>query len=65
MTITRSDLESKLAEVEAALGSEAQQARSRALPVGVVAGLLLLLIVYALGRRRGKKQTTVVEIRRV
>jgi hypothetical protein len=33
--------------------------------VGAVAAVALLATVYLLGRRKGKKRTTVVEVRRV
>ena len=33
--------------------------------VGMIGGVALLLIFFMLGVRRGKKKTTVVEIRRV
>ena len=33
--------------------------------VGVVGGIVVLLIFFFLGVRRGKKKTTLVEIRRV
>ena len=33
--------------------------------VGGVLGILLLLVIYVLGRRAGKKQSSVLEIRRL
>ena len=39
--------------------------KSTLVTVGVVGGIVLLLIFFVLGSRRGKKKTTIVEIRRV
>jgi hypothetical protein len=39
--------------------------RSTVLAGVSVAAVLLLIIVYLLGRRTGKRKTTIVEIRRV
>ena len=64
-TVTRDDLEAKLAEIQGALNEQAEGARSRAVPMGIAALVLLVLLAYVLGRRKGKKQTTIVEIRRV
>jgi len=64
-TVTRDDIEAKLVEIQDALTEQAEGARSRAVPVGIAALVLLVLLAYVLGRRKGKKQTTIVEIRRV
>ena len=65
MSVTRADLEAKLGEIQDALSGQAEQAKSKAMPVAVGAVVLLLLVAFVLGRRRGRKKTTVVEIRRV
>ena len=63
--VTRGDIEAKLGEIQDSLTTQAEQARSKLLPAGIAAAVLLVLIAYLLGRRRGKKSTTIVEIRRV
>ena len=63
--ITRDDLEHKFRELEGEVQVQAASARSTAISAGVVAVLLVLLLTFLLGRRKGKQRTTVVEIRRV
>ncbi|HVC70536.1 MAG TPA: hypothetical protein VNC61_09825 [Acidimicrobiales bacterium] len=63
--ITRDDLEAKLREVTGEATETVEAARPQIVG-GAVAGLLLLVIVaYLFGRRRGRKRSAVVEIRRV
>ena len=63
--ITRADLEDKFRELEGDAREQVESARSTAITAGVVAALLLLLIAFLLGTRKGRKRSTVVEIRRV
>ena len=63
--ITRGDLETKLREVSGDVGDTVDAAKPQ-LVGGAAAGLLLAVVVaYLLGRRRGRKRSAVVEIRRV
>jgi hypothetical protein len=62
--ITRDDLEAKLREVSGDVNDTVEAARPQLIG-GAVAGLLLLVLVaYLLGRRRGRKRSAIVEIRR-
>jgi hypothetical protein len=62
--ITRGDLEAKLREVTGDVNDTVEAARPQLIG-GAVAGLLLLVLVaYLLGRRRGRKRSAIVEIRR-
>jgi hypothetical protein len=63
--ITRDDLEEKFRELEGATHETAESARSAVIAAGVVAALVLLLLAFLLGTRKGRKRSTVVEIRRV
>jgi hypothetical protein len=63
--ITRDDLEDKLRELEGGAREQAESARSTAITAGAVAAVLLLLLAFLLGTRKGRKRSTVVEIRRV
>ncbi len=63
--ITRSDIESKLRELQGEVDSNLESARSVGIVAGVVGAVLLVLLAYFLGRRRGKKRQTVFEIRRI
>jgi hypothetical protein len=63
--ISRDDLEAKLREVSGDVGDTVEAVKPQ-IYGGAVAGLLLAVIVaYLLGRRRGRKRSAIVEIRRV
>jgi hypothetical protein len=64
-TITPADIEAKFRDIQGQIDGVAEQGRKKAVLAGVVAGVLVLLIVYVLGRRAGKRKSTVVEIRRL
>ena len=63
--ITREDIENKLRELEVDARDQVASVRSTAITAGVVAALLVLLLAFLLGRRKGKHRSTVVEVRRV
>ncbi len=59
------DIQSKLEEIRGDTNEVAEQARPVA-AIGVVAGAVLLLgLAFVLGRRRGRRKSTWVEIRRL
>ena len=64
MNVQRSDLEEKLREIQGVVDDTAQGAKN----VGVIAGVgvaALLLVIYLVGRRRGKKGSARVEVYRL
>jgi hypothetical protein len=63
--ITRDDLESKFREVQGELDVVEDEARNYAVIAGVVAVVVVVLAAFLLGRRKGRKRGTVVEIRRL
>jgi hypothetical protein len=63
--VTRSDLEGKLRELHSGVGDTAQSAKSTMLAVGAAVAVGVVAIAWWMGRRNGKKRTTVVEVRRV
>lgn len=63
--VGRSDIESKLREIRGEVDATASAAKPAAIAVAGVAVVVLLGAAYLLGRRKGKKKSTVVEIRRV
>ncbi len=64
MTVHRADLEAKLREIQGVVDDTADGARNAgvAAAVGVV---FLLLLVYLLGRRRGRKGSAEVRVFRL
>jgi hypothetical protein len=63
--VTREDIEAKLRQLRGEVDQAGQQAKQVGLYVGVAAAVVVVGVVFWLGRRKGKKETTVVEIRRV
>jgi hypothetical protein len=63
--ITRTDLEDKFRELEGGARDQVESARSTVIAAGVVAALIVLLLAFLMGTRKGHKRSTVVEIRRV
>ena len=64
-TVTRDDIEAKLRELRGEVDTAGERAKAGATVVAAVAAVTLLAAVYLLGRRKGKKRTTIVEVRRV
>jgi hypothetical protein len=63
--ITRDDLERQIRSLE---GDVVDRVESQKMKIIAVAGgtlVVLLVLAYVLGRRKGKQKTTLVEIRRV
>lgn len=63
--ISRDDIQSKLREIQGEVDSTATAAKPAVLTVVAVAAVVVIGAAYMLGRRKGKKKSTVVEIRRV
>jgi hypothetical protein len=63
--ITRDDIESGLRSVVGDAEQRAEATAKKLMPVAIGAGLLVLYVVYRLGRRVGTTKSTVVEIRRI
>jgi hypothetical protein len=63
--VTRGDIEHKFRELQSELTTAAEGAKNKVLAIGAAAGVAVLLVAYVLGRRAGKKKSTVVEIRRL
>jgi hypothetical protein len=62
--ITRDDIHAKFAELTADVDHQVEEARSTAMTVVAVAGAVVVVAVFLFGRSRGKKRTTIVEVRR-
>jgi signal transduction histidine kinase len=63
--ITRDDLEAKFRELQGEVDDTVEQSMGIVVIAGVAAVLGLVAVAFVLGRRRGRKRTTVVEIRRI
>ena len=63
--VSRADIEGKLREIKGEVDETTTPAKPYALAAGVVAVVAVVAVAYVLGRRKGRKKSTVVEIRRV
>ncbi|HSH10245.1 MAG TPA: hypothetical protein VLA10_00550 [Ilumatobacter sp.] len=63
--ISAADLESKLRAFQGDVQSKVESKKNTMLMVGAGGVTLLLIIFFLMGKRSGKKRTTLVEIRRI
>ena len=63
--VTRQTIEAKLRELRGEVDTAARSAKPIVMTIGVVAAVAVVGAAYLLGRRKGRKRTTLVEIRRV
>ena len=63
--VTRRDIEAKLREIRGEVDTAATAAKPVGLAVAAAAAVAVLAAAYLLGRRRGRRKSTWVEIRRV
>ena len=64
MTVQRSDIEDKLKEIQGVIDETADGAKNVGV-AAVVGVVLLLLLVYLFGRRRGRKGSAEVQVFRL
>ena len=63
--ITPEDIEAKFRELQGDVDDVQQEAVNMAVTVGAVAVGVVVVVAFWLGRRRGRRSRTVLEIRRV
>ena len=63
--ITREDLEDKFRELQGDVDDTKAEAASYAVVAAVGAIVLVAAVAFVLGRRKGRRKSTIVEIRRV
>ena len=63
--IRRDDLEAKFRELQGDVQETADEAKSYVLAAAAVVVVGIAAVAFVLGRRRGRKRSTIVEIRRV
>ena len=64
-TVSRDDIESKLREIRGEVDAVGETSRNYVVFVGTAVAVAVIAVAFLLGRRRGKRKTTVVEVRRV
>lgn len=63
--ITPADMEAKFRDLQGQVNVVAEDSKKRIAMAGVAVGVVLLVLVYLLGRNAGKKRSSVLEIRRL
>ncbi|MGD0882473.1 MAG: hypothetical protein ABSB09_12980 [Acidimicrobiales bacterium] len=63
--ITRDQIEAKLREMTGGVSEEVEGVRSQAMAVGLAVVVVSVAVVYLIGRRRGRRRSTIVEVRRI
>lgn len=63
--ITRDDIEAKLRELRGEVEEGVEVARGVGTVVAVAGVVILVVAAYWMGRRRGRRRQTVLEIRRI
>jgi hypothetical protein len=63
--ITPQDLENKFRALQGDIQGKVDDKKTSIATIGAGAGVALMIILFLLGRRSGRRRTAVVEIRRV
>ena len=63
--VSRDDLEAKFRSFQGGIQSTVEGSKQTLMAGAAAGGFLLLVLVFLIGKRSGKKKTTLVEIRRV
>jgi hypothetical protein len=63
--ITRADIEAKFGELRGEVDERTEAVKVPAIAVAVGAAMLTVVVVFWLGKRKGKKRQMVLEIRRI
>ena len=63
--ITRDQIEGKFREITGGVTDEVEGAKSQALAIGLAVVVASVAVIYLIGRRRGRRRGTVIEVRRI
>jgi hypothetical protein len=63
--ISRSDLEGKFRELQGEVETTTTSAKEYVIVAGAIALVAVASVAFVMGRRRGKRKSTVVEVRRL
>ena len=64
-TVSRADIEAKLREIRGEVEATGNNVKQYAVVAGAVVAVAVVALAFTLGKRKGKRKTTVVEVRRV
>ncbi|HVN51997.1 MAG TPA: hypothetical protein VMT43_11215 [Acidimicrobiales bacterium] len=63
--IGRDDIEAKFRELQGEVEIIGEEARSYGITIAVAAVVVVVAIAFVVGRRRGRRNRTIVEVRRI
>jgi hypothetical protein len=63
--IGRDDIEAKLRELQGEVEMIGEEARSYGITVAIAVAVGIVAVAFVLGRRRGRRNRTIVEVRRI
>lgn len=63
--VTRAIIEAKLREIRGEIDTTTESARPYVMMAGIAAAVVVVGMAYLMGKRKGKRKTTLVEVRRV
>jgi hypothetical protein len=63
--VTREDIEAKLQELRGDVDSRVDDAKLPAVAIATTVAVVFVIAAYVWGRRRGKKKSMILEIRRI
>jgi hypothetical protein len=64
-TVTRADIEAKLQEIRGVTDTSTEVAQQAVKPALIAVGVAVVVVAFLLGRRRGRRRSTIVEVRRI
>lgn len=62
--ISRDDIEAKLREIQGEVDETAESAKGMALAIGAAAAVAVIVVIFLVGKKRGGRKNTIVEVRR-
>lgn len=63
--ISPADIEAKFRDIADQVDTVANDSKKKAAVAGTAFAVILMILIYVMGKRNGKRQSTVVEIRRL
>lgn len=63
--ITRADIEGKLRDMRGEVEETAEATKAPTMAIGAGVAAVIVIAAFLMGKRRGRRRSTVVEIRRV
>jgi hypothetical protein len=62
--ITRADIKSKLTEIQGDATATVESARTRLIGVAIATGAVVVIAAFVIGRRGGRRKSTIIELKR-